>query len=545
MKSKVQKPPEELVLQLLRQYELVTSADTEYILLENENKDKTIFSLHEQRLLDWISLEIHNKHALMVKEQQIAAALSIIRSQARIKGLKKDVHIRFAYQHGSYYLDLCNNQNDIIKVNDSGWEIVHAPDILFYRPSNLEAIPIPQQTGKCVWDLFNLINISNELDKVNLLAWITSLIRVDIQRPILTLTGPPGSSKTTCARMLRSLLDPASPLEVDVPAKDDEFALAFFHNQVPLFDNVSKMNRSTSDMFCKAVTGGAFSKRALYTNLDMVQVRYRRPIITTSLEVPSDMPDYHRRMLHIELNQIPYMQRRSEKELLQVFENSRAELLACLLSLASTALNTVDSLQVHGSSSMVDFDVWGAAISHALEYDPNMFLSSRVQVSNECTNNDEKWSHVAEVIARFSQNNPKWEGTMSQLYTELSKLKDSSSIWPRNATGLGKIRSKINILLSEKGVQIVPSGRKNHENHYKFSITDVSFDCIYCTILDNSPSMFAEYEPFSLDFDTPTVTLQTNSTNDTMFEEFKRDILNDLKNSINHIDQKLIPYINF
>ncbi len=270
---------------------------------------------------------------------------------------------------------------------------------------------------------------------------------------------------------------------MDVPVKDDEFALAFFHNQVPLFDNVSKINRSTSDMFCKAVTGAAFSKRALYTNLDMVQVRYRRPIITTSLDVPSDMPDYHRRMLHVELGHIPHTQRRSEKELMLAFQQDRAELLASLLSLTCSALKVLDSIQVHASSSMVDFDIWGAAVSHALGYDPDMFLGSRVQVHSDWSCTENKWAHVAEVIERFAHSNPNWEGTMSRLYKEISVFKNDHFSWPRNATGLGKIRSKINAILAEKEIQIVQFRRKSHENLFKFEVEKNNIEHSYCEII--------------------------------------------------------------
>lgn len=540
MKSKTQKPPEELVLQLLKQYELVISEDTAFIILEHEHKDKFVLSLHEQRLLDWICLEIYNKHAIIVKEQQLAAALSIIRSQARIHGQRRDVHIRFACHNGSYYLDLCSGKNQIIKIDDSGWEIVPGPDILFYRPRNLEAIPTPERTGKPVWDLFRFINVSDELDMINLLAWITSLIRVDMQRPILTLTGPPGSSKTTCARLIRSLFDPASPLEVDVPAKDDEFALAFFHNQVPLFDNVSKMNRSTSDMFCKAVTGGAFSKRALYTDLDMVQVRYRRPIITTSLEVPSDMPDYHRRMLHIELGQIPHIQRRSERELMQAFEQERAELLASLLSLTCSALKVLDSIQVQGSSSMVDFDVWGAAVSHALGHDPNVFLRSRVHVNYDWDHADDKWTHVAEVIERFAQSNPEWEGTMSQLYNEISKLKDIRARWPRNATGLGKIRSKVNLMLSEKGIQVVPSRRKSNENHYKFTIEANSTASSYCEVSVSSTSGNIEDQVIVPDNRVLLGLPEVKDTEVNELEAHKKDVINNFKIALEYVYNNML-----
>ena len=77
------------------------------------------------------------------------------------------------------------------------------------------------------------------------LAWITAAPLIDIQRPILTLEGPPGSAKTSAGRMIRSIFDPAQPLELDVPSREDEFALAFYANPIPFFDNVSQFKRGS------------------------------------------------------------------------------------------------------------------------------------------------------------------------------------------------------------------------------------------------------------------------------------------------------------
>ncbi len=148
---------------------------------------------------------------------------------------------------------------------------------------------------------------------------------------------------------------------------------------------------------------------------------------------------------------------------------------------------------------MVDFDVWGAAVSHALGYDPNIFLRSRVQVHSDWSYTDNKWAHIAEVIKRFAHSNPNWEGTMSQLYNEISELKDNRASWPRNATGLGKIRSKVNTMLSEKGIQVVEFKRKFHENIFKFEIEKYNTESSYCKILVHTSTNNVEDEEKYLD----------------------------------------------
>jgi len=45
---------------------------------------------------------------------------------------------------------------------------------------------------------------------------------------------------------------------------------------VPVFDNLSRMPDWMVDSFCRAVTGAASEKRALYTDGDSVLLSFRR-----------------------------------------------------------------------------------------------------------------------------------------------------------------------------------------------------------------------------------------------------------------------------
>ena len=91
-------------------------------------------------------------------------------------------------------------------------------------------------------------------------------------------------------------------------------------------------------MFCKAVTGGAFTKRVLYTDLDQLSIVYQRPMIVTCLEIPSGMGDFHRRMLKIEMDKILPGRLKSELQIRQGFEERRRVITGALLDLMAKAL---------------------------------------------------------------------------------------------------------------------------------------------------------------------------------------------------------------
>lgn len=421
---------------------------------------------------DWIIDEIYRKYQVFVRDPQVNAAYASVRNQVRKNNNEKTVHRRYATLYGTHYLDLCNDKGEVVSINENGWHLENGNNILFYRPRGMGEIPRPAKTEHSPYELFKFLNIQDQGDMISFLAWVTSLLRYDIQHPILTLTGMPGSAKTTCARFIRMLFDPSTPLEVDVPGKEDELALAFLHNPLPFFDNMSRLNGARSDMFCKAVTGGSYSKRLLYSDFDQVHMTYKKPIITTSLEVPSDRADYHRRMLHIELPHIKNNCVRSERELMDSFERARPELLGSLLNLTMAAMGKLPNIRLNTSSSLLDFDVWGAAISKVLQYDQEIFIQSRIQDVALDDHTSNKWFSLAEAVKHFAQQSPGWKGTMTELYNQLKQMWDGSSEWPKNPVGLGRLRKTINGILQYEDVQIVEAGRKNNVAIYQFETSD-------------------------------------------------------------------------
>ena len=59
-----------------------------------------------------------------------------------------------------------------------------------------------------------------------------------------------------------------------------------------------------ADMLCRGVTGGAFSKRELYSDDSDVILTFKRPMIITGINIPTHSPDLLDRLLLIELERI-------------------------------------------------------------------------------------------------------------------------------------------------------------------------------------------------------------------------------------------------
>jgi hypothetical protein len=92
-----------------------------------------------------------------------------------------------------------------IRVAQDGWRIDDAPPILFRSYSHHRSLVTPASPGS--GDLLRLLDfVGFDTDETQLLflIWVVFAARPDLQRPILTLYGPPGAAKTTAARFAPS-----------------------------------------------------------------------------------------------------------------------------------------------------------------------------------------------------------------------------------------------------------------------------------------------------------------------------------------------------
>lgn len=99
-------------------------------------------------------------------------------------------------------------------------------------------------------------------------AWLFGCFHPRGPYPILILTGEQGSAKSTTARVLRSLIDPANPIARSAPYSEQDLVIAAKHNHVMAFDNLSTIKPAMADALCRIATGGGFGTRKLHSDSD-------------------------------------------------------------------------------------------------------------------------------------------------------------------------------------------------------------------------------------------------------------------------------------
>lgn len=250
-----------------------------------------------------------------------------VRFIAKYNGNYHEVFNRFAYINGEYWLDLGDINRSAIRISSDGWEVVSNPPVPFLRQQHQKALPFPTPGGNYL-DLLNLMNFRKEEDKVLVATWPLVALNTDIPRPILMINGPQGAAKTTAALMLRLLIDPISRHGLFLRRNETEIAQVLFHHAVPFFDNLTTIKKPIEDLMCLAVTGGGISKRKLYTDDDDLLMYFKRAIIMTGINVPTEAQDLLDRSLLIELERIPTNERKQEKVLWEAYNGNLPSYLA-------------------------------------------------------------------------------------------------------------------------------------------------------------------------------------------------------------------------
>lgn len=155
------------------------------------------------------------EHQGVAHAQGVQDALMTLEAKAVFEGPEHPTFVRLAEFDGVIYLDLANENWQVVRVSSQGWEVMEAEavPVRFKRARGMLPLPVPVEGGALA-ELAELLNVSIESrDWKLIVAWLLQALRGTGPYPVLVVNGGQGSGKSTAAKMLRALLDPnVSPL---------------------------------------------------------------------------------------------------------------------------------------------------------------------------------------------------------------------------------------------------------------------------------------------------------------------------------------------
>ena len=439
-----------------------------YVSLEI-NGHQEIWSCKSKAIKRWLASEVYRTQKKAPGSEVIKSILAVLEGKARFEGEEIELENRIALRDNELYYDLTNKEWQAIKINKSGWEIVDKPPILFKRYTHNKAQVIPVKNGD-VKLFLNYINVKNPEHSLLLLVFLVSCFVPGLPHVMLVIFGAQGSSKSTLSRLARLLVDPSLIEVASFPHSHKELVQALAHHYFLFFDNVSYISEEQSDILCKAITGGGHTKRELYSDDDDVIYNFMRCIGINGINLVATRPDLLERSLLLELERIEPADRKTEKELYQNFRRDLPSILGGVFDTLVKALEIQSIIKPDSHHRMADWEVLGCAISEALGYTKEKFVTAYQNNINRQTEMLLNENIVATAVITFMSGIDNWKGTPTQLLEKLSghaMLADidiREKYWPKGAGALSRRLNELSTPLKQMGylVTISTSGTERY-----------------------------------------------------------------------------------
>lgn len=344
-----------------------------FVTVQNDDH-KENWPIQSNQFKSMLRSKLYNAWGKAIRTEYMEQATALLEQEAK-RGALFPTAIRLAGHNNKVYLDLCNEQWQVVEVDSDGYRIIENPPIKFVRKKAMRALPVP--TDSCSLDQFlSLLNLTDEDSRILVTGWIISAFHPTGPYFVLVLTGGQGAAKSTTARALRGLIDPnAVPLR-SLPGNEEDLAIMATNAFVVPFDNVSRLSCWQSDALCRLSTGGGLSKRKLYSDDDEVILDNRRPVILNGIPDFVNKPDLLSRCLLVTLEEISEEDRLTEEEFIDRYNALVPAILGALLKILSDTLERIPETKLTSKPRMADAARWITAAETALGWKPGTFAYS-------------------------------------------------------------------------------------------------------------------------------------------------------------------------
>ena len=420
-----------------------------------------IHGLNSKMFKLWLQRLWYQKTEKALQSDALRMVQATLQGTAAFDGQIKPLSLRVARGvDDAFYYDLGDPSWAVVRIDDDGYNVKSAGPILFRRRANTGAQVRPSSKGLGLWAFLDHVNIKHAADQRLLLVYLCLCCVPDIPRLVLVAHGEKGAGKSFLLRLVRRIVDPAALELQSLPHDKNEMALTLASSQFVAFDNVDRLQPWQSDDICCSSTGGGVKKRELYTDDDEVILKFKHSVGLCGISNVVSRPDLMDRALLVELARIDPADRKTESEIEADFEKSRSSILGDVFAAISKARKILPTIRVRNLPRMADSARWGAAIAEALGIGAEQFFEDIA--ANGATANDEsiRANPVALAISLFMADRPTWEGSPSQLLTELRFVANQEAIdtaarsWPSSADSLGKKIRVVKSNLADAGIMI-------------------------------------------------------------------------------------------
>lgn len=387
--------------------------------------DSTNFSLWAQRLY-------FKKTGKTIRQEGLKQVINILKAETTFEN--KDcitLYNRVAEHANDFWYDLTNQSWEAVKISKDGWSVESNTPKLFYRYRHQQAQVLPKAEGD-ITKIFKYINLNRY--KTLFICWLVSCFVPNIPHPMPIFYGEKGAAKSTACVLLKKLIDPSVLETLSMSKEEKSLVLNLKQHYYLPFDNVSAISNDTSDILCRAITGGALQFRKLFTDAEDYIFTFKRCLTINGINNVANRADLLDRSLLLELDRVTQDNRKNLQEVYSSFEEDRPYLLGSIFDLLSKAMSIFPTVNLSKLPRMADFCRWGYAIGEAMGGKGTEFLEEYNH--NQSIQNVEAIhaDTCAFLIVEYMRNRDTWIGRVSELFKDLQKEAEKHGLNPKNKT---------------------------------------------------------------------------------------------------------------
>lgn len=439
---------------------------TAYVSITEAGHHETHIINRSGRFKTWLRRQYFTANSHAPSSQPLNDAIATLEAIALFDGVEAPVFHRVGEHDGATYLDLCNENFEVVRITPNGWDVLVDPPIYFRRASGARPLPVPVLGGS-VDQLRDFVNVDTDEDFILLLVFLLAALRPHGPYGILSFAGEQGSAKSTTMRVIRALIDPNKAPIRSPPRSEEDLVIAATHSWALAYDNLSGMPVWLSDGLCRIATGGGYGKRTLYTTEDETIFDGQRPVMINSIEDIVDRDDLRDRSLCLTLPTISDSSRKDERTFWGQFEQTQPAILGALLTLTAKAMAELPGVTLEASPRMADLARFGVAVERAGRWEPDRFLKVYKANRDEADARAIEDNLVASLVRDLVQQNGVWTGTATKLLARLNQKVDErilrSKDWPQTGRGMSGRLRRVAPALRRVGIHIYHLPRSGNE----------------------------------------------------------------------------------
>jgi hypothetical protein len=432
--------------------------------------------LRSREMKGWLRRRYFAAHESAAGSRAIDEAVDELEAMALFEGPEHPVHLRVAEHDGRFYVDLGDRSGRAIEIGGGDWQLIRQPPVRFRRSPSLFALPEPVRGGS-IGELRPFVNVADDAGFRILVSYLLAAYRPSGPYPVLVIRAEQGAAKTSTARVLRRLIDPARSLEIGVPRDQEGLLVAAQHHHIVSIDNVSTLPNWLSDDLSRLATGAGVALRVKYSTLDELSLFLCRPVILNGIEDFVARADLADRSWIVELPALPDVRKRDENEFAVAYDAAAPRILGAVLDAVAAGHRGVGDVRLTPATRMVGAARFVVASEAALSWPPGAFEADLAEMRAGSRDSALEASPLTAALVMLAEEGG-FEGTADDLRKELEKRVDERTAarrdWPKTARGIsGHLRRLVPDLRSRQ-IDVLFDQRESHTRRRLISVSKVS-----------------------------------------------------------------------